>query len=63
MVQKGTKAKVEARLRDDFVGSEVVQTSPEDGKPYMSVVTTRDEGQDAVVFAPLATARSGAHDR
>ena len=57
MVPAGTQAKVEARLRDDYVGSEMVQTAPEDGKPYMSVVTTRDNGNDCLVFAPTATAR------
>lgn len=58
MLPAGTKAKVEARLREDFVANELVQKSPEDGKPYMSVVTTRDEGTDAIVFAPTAIARS-----
>ena len=56
----GTAAKVEARMRDDFVGNEKVQLAPEDGRPYMSVVTTRDEGTDVLVFAPTATARGEA---
>lgn len=54
MLPVGTKAKVEARERDDYVGSEDVQLDPERGRPVMSVVTTRDEGQDVVVFAPTA---------
>lgn len=60
MIEQGVQAKVEARLRDDFVGNERVQTAPDDGKPYMSVVTTRDNGTDAIVFAPTATMRADA---
>ncbi len=56
MLPLGTKAKVEAREREDYVGNEMVQTD-ENGRPVMSVVTTRDDGQDAIVFAPTATAR------
>jgi hypothetical protein len=56
MVPAGTKAKVEAREREDYVGDEHVQLSPE-GRPVMSIVTTRDNGQDVVVFAPTATAK------
>jgi hypothetical protein len=57
LLQVGVKAKVEAHEREDYVGSEQVQLDPERGRPVMSVVTTRDEGQDVVVFAPTATAR------
>ena len=56
MLPAGTKAKVEAREREDYVGTDTVQTDDE-GRPMMSVVTTRDDGQDVAVFAPLATAR------
>ena len=45
--------KVEAREREDYVGHELVQTD-EAGRSVMSVVTTRDDGQDAIVFAPTA---------
>ncbi len=55
MLPAGTKAKVEAVERQDYVGRELVQTD-ESGRPVQSVVTTRDEGQDAIVFAPTATA-------
>jgi hypothetical protein len=55
MVPAGTKCKVEAIEREDFVGDETVTTDGE-GRPVMSVVTTRDHGQDCVVFAPCATA-------
>lgn len=49
----GTHAKVEAHLREDYVGRELVQVA-DNGRPYMNVTTTRDDGQDAIVFAPAA---------
>ena len=58
MLPKGVAAKVEAKEREDYVGKEMVQTD-ENGRPVMSVVTTRDNGQDVIVFAPTATARAG----
>jgi hypothetical protein len=51
----GTKAKVEAVERGDWIRNEDVQTDGE-GRPVMSVVTTRDDGQDCTVYAPTATA-------
>ena len=57
MLPAGLSAKVEAREREDFVGTEKVQTDDR-GRPMMSVVTTRDNGQDTIVFAPTATARA-----
>lgn len=56
MLPAGTRAKVELREREDYVGREHVQLDPERGRPVMSIVTTRDNGQDCMVFAPLATA-------
>lgn len=56
-VPAGTRAKVVLREREDYVGSEVSQTD-DSGRPVMSVVVTRDDGEDAVVYAPCATARS-----
>jgi hypothetical protein len=53
MLQVGIKGKVESREREDYVGKEIV-TRDGDGKPIMSIVTTRDEGQDCTVLAPLA---------
>lgn len=53
-VPAGTSAKVEAKDRDDYVGRDMVQTDGE-GRPVMSVVTTRDEGMDVAVMAPCAT--------
>ncbi len=55
MLPAGTRAKVEAVERGDWVGKELVQTDGE-GRPVMAVVTTRDDGQDCAVLAPLATA-------
>lgn len=57
MVPEGTRCKVEAHEREDFIAGELVQTDG-DGRPVMKLVTTRDDGQDCVVFAPTATARS-----
>lgn len=57
MVAAGTRCKVEAMDREDYVGKEIV-TRDGDGRPVMSVVTTRDDGQDCAVFAPLATGRA-----
>ena len=52
-VPVGTKCKVELKEREDYLGDEEVFMS-EDGRPVMSVVTTRDDGQDCTVFARCA---------
>ena len=57
LLPAGTKAKVELREREDYVGKEIVRLDPERGRPVMSLVTTRDNGQDVAVFAPTATAK------
>lgn len=57
-VPEGTSCKVVAREREDYVGSELVQTDA-NGRPVMSVVTTRDDGEDCLVFAPTAQLRIG----
>ena len=57
MVPAGTRAKVELREREDYTNGDAVQLDPEQRRPVMSVVTTRDNGQDVAVFAPTATAR------
>lgn len=57
MVPAGSKAKVELREREDYVNGDQVQLDPEHGRPVMSIVTTRDNGQDVAVFAPTATAK------
>ncbi len=55
----GTRAKVEAVERDDYIGGDRVQTDA-DGRPVMAVITTRDEGQDCTVYAPAATSEGTA---
>ena len=54
MIALGIRAKVEAHEREDYIGRDMVQLDPERGRPVMSINTTRDEGTDAVVFAPTA---------
>lgn len=56
-VPDGTRCKVEAVEREDWVGKDMPQTDGE-GRPVMAIVTTRDHGQDCAVLAPCATARS-----
>lgn len=50
---EGTKSKVEIVEREDYIGTEDVQVDGE-GRPIMSVVTTRDDGQDCTIYAPVA---------
>lgn len=56
LVPEGTKCKMEAKEREDYIGKENV-TLDGDHRPIMSVITTRDDGQDCTVFAPSAIAR------
>ncbi len=49
-------AKVAAEERADYLRGED-QATGDDGKPYMAVRTTRDEGDDLLVNAPTAHAR------
>jgi len=53
MVPANTKCKVEAIERGDYIGREITRKDG-DGRPIMSVITTRDDGQDCTVFAPQA---------
>lgn len=57
MLPAGTRAKVVAVEREDYVGGERVQVDG-NGRPIMAVRTTRDHGEDAIVFAPTATKRA-----
>lgn len=57
-VPDGTRAKVTAELRQDYINGDTVQLDA-DGRPVMALVTTRDDGQDCTVFAPTATAKVG----
>lgn len=54
MVPDGVRCKVEAVEREDYVGKDIAQYDG-DGKAIMSVVTTRDDGQDTAVLAATAT--------
>lgn len=56
MVPAGTKAKVTAHEREDYIGDELVQLH--NGRPVMSVITEREDGQDCAVFAPTARMRA-----
>jgi hypothetical protein len=60
MVPEGSGARTVAKEREDYIGSEQVQTNAA-GRPIMSVSTERPDGSnDLVVFAPTARAGSGA---
>ena len=54
-VAAGVKAKLTLHEREDYVGRDhgLVQTDGY-GRPVMSVTTTRDDGEDCHVFAPVA---------
>lgn len=54
LVPAGTNAAYTVIEREDYVGSEAVQTD-RTGRPVMAVRTSRDEGQDTTVYAPTAT--------
>lgn len=56
LVTEGTKCKVEAKEREDYIGDQTVQRD-DNNRPIMSVVTTREEGQDCAVMAPCAGIR------
>jgi hypothetical protein len=61
LVPAGTRCKVEAVQREDYVGGDLVTTDG-DGRPVMAVETTRDDGNDVAVFAPCATAGGTARE-
>lgn len=52
LVPAGTRCKVTAHEREDFIGRESVQLH--EGRPIAQIRTERDEGQDCVVLAPTA---------
>jgi hypothetical protein len=58
MVPAGTRCKIEAVERQDWIGTEDV---PRDGngRPVMAAVTTRDDGNDVTVYAPTAHVKAG----
>ncbi len=53
LVPDGMRCKVEAVQREDYVGREVVRHDGE-GKAIQALVTTRDDGMDCAVLAPMA---------
>ena len=55
LVRSGTRCKVTAEERQDYLNGDV-QAAGDDGKAYMAVRTTRDDGEDLAVNAGLATA-------
>lgn len=55
MVPAGTRCKVTALEREDYIGAEIVTVDGE-GRPVMAVETIRDDGTDCAVFAPCAEA-------
>lgn len=56
LVRANVYAKVEAEERQDYLNGEI-QAAGDDGKPYMAVRTTRDDGDDLMVNAGVARAR------
>lgn len=55
LVRQGTRAAVTAGEREDYLNGDV-QPVGDDGKVYMNVQVTRDDGTDITVFAPTARA-------
>lgn len=51
VTSKGESRKVE---REDYVGRQSVQLDT-DNRPVMSVVTTRDDGEDCTIYAPCVS--------
>lgn len=60
MIPAGTRAEVVAIDREDYVGTEKVQTDA-NGRPVMAIVTRRADGSnDTAVLAPTATVAASA---
>lgn len=55
LVRAGMHVKVEAEERQDYLNGDV-QATGDDGKVYMSVRVTREDGDDVTVNAGLARA-------
>jgi hypothetical protein len=56
LIRAGTHCKVTAEEREEYLGREI-QATGDDGRPYMAVRTTRDDGCDLAVNAGLAQGR------
>lgn len=61
MVPTGTKVKITAHEREDYIGQDRVQLNAS-GRPIMSITVEREDGLDTVVFAPTATASARSLD-
>lgn len=59
MVPAGTRAEHRPVEREDYINGDLVQVDG-NGRPVMSVITMRDDGQDCTVYAPVATLRGAA---
>lgn len=55
LIRAGTRCKVTAEERQEYLGDDL-QAMGDDGKVYMAVRTTRDDGEDLLVNAGLARA-------
>jgi hypothetical protein len=55
LVRAGTHVKVEAHEREDYLNGDT-QATGDNGKVYMNVEVTREDGTDVTVFAGLARA-------
>jgi hypothetical protein len=54
-VEEGEQCDIRAVDREDYIGREQVQFDAE-GRAKMAVITTRNDGQDVAVLAPVASA-------
>jgi hypothetical protein len=55
LIRQGMNVKVEAHEREDYLNGDT-QATGDDGKTYMAVEVTREDGTDVTVFAGLAHA-------
>jgi hypothetical protein len=55
LIRAGLKVKVEATEREDYLNGDN-QAAGDDGRVYMNVTVTREDGTDVTVFAPTARA-------
>ena len=53
LLRAGTKAKIERVMREDYTNGDEIRLD-DAGRAVMAIKVTRDDGQDAFVFAPTA---------
>lgn len=58
LVPAGTRCKVEAKVREDYIGDDLV-TYDSDNRPIMSIETIREDGNDVAVLAPCVEQKLG----